>query len=150
MSCESASDSCGNCSRVESSMRPGSADRSASQGARSRHFSSGQKKKTTTSRHNWRSSREVVATTPHREDNGRTAPAPVLEGSACRYWRNLAVESLLELAAARQELARVDRDLVELVGFKRWLFYGMVGGTELTLGAFRSKVRHELLTGEHI
>ena len=66
------------------------------------------------------------------------------------YWRDLAVDSLLELAAARQRLALVDEDLVELVGHERHKWYGTLGGTQLTVGAFRAKVRHELLTGEHI
>ena len=72
--------------------------------------------------------------------------------------------ALSELALARtvswseaelvlDAIARFDRareDLVELVAEKRFDFYKAIGGTRLTLGAFRSKVRHELPTGEHI
>lgn len=56
----------------------------------------------------------------------------------------------LELAAVREKLGRIDEDQVELVAAKRFEFYVKLGGSTLSNGAFRAKVRHELMTGEHI
>jgi hypothetical protein len=60
------------------------------------------------------------------------------------------MNALLELVATRESLARIDEDWVELIAPVRFEFYRRVGGTTLTEGAFRAKVRHELQTGEHI
>ena len=68
----------------------------------------------------------------------------------CAYWRSLAIDTLLELAPAREELARHDEDLVELVTAKRYEFYKAIGGTSLTEGAFKAKTRHAIRTGEWI
>lgn len=62
----------------------------------------------------------------------------------------LVTDLCLELQAARERLERIDEDLVELVAAERFKFYRAIGGTALTEGAFRAKVRHERLTGEHI
>ena len=39
-------------------------------------------------------------------------------------------------------------DEVDCLAAERYTFYRMIGGSALTLGAFRRKVRHELSTGE--
>lgn len=74
------------------------------------------------------------------------SPAP----TTCKYWRKVAGDALLELADAQARLALVDEDLVEVIGAKRFDFYTRVGGTALTEGAFRAKVRHQIRTGEEI
>jgi len=83
-------------------------------------------------------------------EDSSAQPALPLCTCSVTYWRNLAIDALLELAAARERLVLVDEDLVELVGRKRFELYLSVGGTQLTEGAFRAKARHELVTGEHI
>jgi hypothetical protein len=64
------------------------------------------------------------------------------------YWRFVAIECLLELAAARDALSQVDGDMVELVAHQRVRIYHLLGGRGIGLAAFRATVRHELRTGE--
>lgn len=92
--------------------------------------------------------RQRQASTNHQSERQETLP--LVCGCDSAYWRRVAVDALLELSAARERLARVDEDLVQLAAVQRHRFYVMVGGTQLGLPAFRAKVRHELLTGEHI
>jgi hypothetical protein len=56
----------------------------------------------------------------------------------------------LELAGAREQLARIDEDLVELVAAQRYRFYRLIGGTERTEGSYRAEVRHFIGTGEEV
>jgi hypothetical protein len=79
-----------------------------------------------------------------------TNSAALSPTSRCRYWRDVAVDALLALAAAREHLGLIDEDLVYLIARERHAFYTKLGGTSLSLAMFRAKVRHEILTGEHI
>ena len=81
---------------------------------------------------------------------GQQQALPLARTCSERYWRDLAVDALLELATARQRLALVDEDLVELVAHQRFDFYRKLGGSVRTLGSFRAEVRHFLKTGEEL
>ena len=63
---------------------------------------------------------------------------------------SLVTDLCLEIIGLREQLATVDEDLVELVAHDRFRFYCLIGGSALSEGAFRAKVRHELATREHI
>lgn len=93
-----------------------------------------------------RSSVEATSPKPHPSTDGRS-PEPCACGRPT--WSTV-VDLCLELQTARERLTAIDADLVDLVAIERHDFYTKTGGTKLTLAAFRAKVRHEILTGEHI
>jgi len=90
-----------------------------------------------------------LVATPYAKPN----PHAQNKGGACTCGRpswGVVVDLCLELQAAREQLATVDEDLAELVAHDHFRCYCLIGGSALTEGAFRAKIRHELATGEHI
>lgn len=81
---------------------------------------------------------------------------PVLSPRLSRALAELALRREISWDEARYVLGAVEcfdrarEDLIELVAARRFVFYRMLGGTELSLAMFTATVRHELLTGEHI
>jgi hypothetical protein len=63
---------------------------------------------------------------------------------------SLVTDLCLELETAREALERQDEDLVQLVAARRYAVYRRLGGSVLTEGAIRAKVRHQLRTGEEL
>jgi hypothetical protein len=74
--------------------------------------------------------------------------APALVDLALRHVIGWQEASLVLDAVEHHDQAR--EDLVELVAFKRHDFYRKIGGTTLSVAAFRAEVRHELATGERL
>ena len=71
-----------------------------------------------------------------------------LTGLALR--RRLTWTEVQQILDAAEREKQDDDDVVDLVAPARYRMYRLLGGTTLTLGAFRAKVRHELQTGEHV
>jgi hypothetical protein len=70
--------------------------------------------------------------------NSNQQASSVETSPTCAYWRGLAIETLLELAAAREQLARVDDDQVELLSSRLAVFGDLLGGVPHESGYHRA------------
>ena len=80
----------------------------------------------------------------------RVVEDSVIAPSLVAYWQRTAIDALLELASAREQLGELDDDRVEVAASAGYDFYRRVGGTTLSLDDFRHKCRHYLRTGEEL
>lgn len=85
--------------------------------------------------------RQTSVPEPSTPSGSPITPRARPQGCDCAYWRGLAVDTLLELAAAREQLAMIDEDQIELIAARCTTLYRAMGGRVITAAAWRARSR---------